>query len=53
MIAILVTVLLLLLLISLVVYRVYSSDVTNEEPLLTNLLSFQKGNTEGKEYSLI
>lgn len=55
MLTVVITILLLILILLAVIYKVYaySTDVQNDEPLLTNLLSFNKGENEGKEYSLI
>ena len=49
------TILLLVAILLLVLYKAYaySADVKNDEPLIANLLSFQKDESEGKEYSLI
>lgn len=55
MLTVVITVLLLVLLLLAVLYKTYaySTDIQNDEPLLTNLLSFNKDESEGKEYSLI
>jgi len=55
MLTVVITVLLLILLLLAVLYKtyVYSPDIQNDEPLLTNLLSFKTDESEGKEYSLI
>ena len=50
-----ITIVLLLLILFAVIYKAYaySVDVQNDKPLITNLLSFSKDESEGKEYSLI
>tara|TARA_B100000902_G_scaffold75745_1_gene80576 strand:- start:12192 stop:12359 length:168 start_codon:yes stop_codon:yes gene_type:complete len=55
MLTVVITILLLILLLLAVIYKAYaySTDVQNDEPLITNLLSFNKDESEGKEYSLI